>query len=133
LHHFKHNKVLHEQVILLSITTLHVPELKNPRDRIESEELGHGFFRVKVAFGFAQTPNVPEILDQCRAFKLLPSLSRDISYFLGRETLVLTGKSAMAPWRKKLFAFLSRNAQSATAFFGIPPNRVVELGTQVEL
>ena len=133
LHHFKHNKVLHEQVVLLSIATLHVPEIRNPRERIESEELGHGFYRVQASFGFAQTPNVPEILDQCRAFKLLPTLSRDISYFLGRETLVLTGKSAMAPWRKKLFAFLSRNAQSATAFFGIPPNRVVELGTQVEL
>jgi KUP system potassium uptake protein len=133
LHHFKHNKVLHEQVILLSISTLHVPEIRNPRERLESEDLGHGFFRVKASFGFAQTPNVPEILDQCRAFKLLPSLSRDVSYFLGRETLVLSGQSGMAPWRKKVFAFLSRNAQSATAFFGIPPNRVVELGTQVEL
>jgi KUP system potassium uptake protein len=133
LHHFKHNKVLHEQIVLLSIGTAHVPEVRNPRDRLESEELGHGFFRIKATFGFAQTPNVPEILDQCRAFKLLPGLSRDVSYFLGRETLVLSGTSGMAPWRKKLFAFLSRNAQSATAFFGIPPNRVVELGTQVEL
>jgi KUP system potassium uptake protein len=133
LHHFKHNKVLHEQIVLLSISTAHVPEIRNPRDRLESEELGHGFYRVKATFGFAQTPNVPETLDQCRAFKLLPNLSRDVSYFLGRETLVLSGTSGMAPWRKKLFAFLSRNAQSATAFFGIPPNRVVELGTQVEL
>ncbi len=133
LHHYKHNKVLHQQVVLLSISTLHVPEVRNPRERIESEELGHGFYRVQACFGFAQTPNVPEILDQCRAFKLLPTLSRDVSYFLGRETLVLTGKSPMAPWRKRLFSFLSRNAQSATAFFGIPPNRVVELGTQVEL
>jgi KUP system potassium uptake protein len=133
LHHFKHNKVLHESIVLLSISTAHVPEIRNPRDRLESEELGHGFYRVKASFGFAQTPNVPEILDQCRAFKLLPGISRDVSYFLGRETLVLSGTSGMAPWRKKLFAFLSRNAQSATAFFGIPPNRVVELGTQVEL
>ena len=132
LHHFKHNKVLHEQVLLLSIATQQVPDV--PRsDRIqEVKELGHGFFQVRAAYGFMQTPNVLELLDLCGE-KGLATNKADTSFFLGRETLLITQKRGMARWRKILFAFMSRNARPANAFFQIPPNRVVELGTQIEL
>ncbi len=131
LHHFKHNKVLHEQVVLLSVVTERVPEVP-PRKRISVKELGQGFFQVVAHYGFMQSPNVLEILRRCRESGLITA-ENDTSYFLGRETLLTTGKSGLARWRKELFAFLARNARSATYFFGIPPNRVVEMGAQIEL
>jgi KUP system potassium uptake protein len=131
LHHFKHNKVLHEQVLLLSISTRHVPEVP-PEDRVEVNELGHGFVQVKARYGFMQTPQVLEILRCCRTAGLDVN-EDDTSYYLGRETLLTTGRSKLAAWRKRLFSIMSRNAQPATAFFGLPPNRVVEMGTQIEL
>ncbi|MFO0677354.1 MAG: potassium transporter Kup [Polyangiaceae bacterium] len=131
LHHFKHNKILHEQVLLLSIGTSHVPEV--PReDRVRISEVGHGFFQVTARYGFMQSPNVHDILDACREAGLSMQ-DDDTSFYLGRETLLTTGRSKMAGWRKRLFSILSRNAQPATAFFGLPPNRVVEMGTQIEL
>ncbi len=132
LHHFKHNKVLHQQVVLLSIHTQHVPEV-GPEQRIQTlKELGHGFFQVTVSYGFMQTPNVIEALELCRGLGL-ETQSDDTSFFLGRETLIVTDNRLMWRWRKALFVFLSRNARQANAFFKIPPNRVVELGTQIEL
>jgi KUP system potassium uptake protein len=132
LHHWKHNKVLHEQVLLLSISTQHVPEVPK-QDRIEEVvELGQGFYQVRATYGFMQTPNVIELLELC-AEKGLKTSKADTSYFLGRETLLITEKRGMARWRKILFSFMSRNARPANAFFQIPPNRVVELGTQIEL
>jgi KUP system potassium uptake protein len=130
LHHLKHNKVLHEQVVLMSVQTLEVPEV--PRDRrLSIHELGHGFFRVVARFGFMETPNIPQILAICsqRGLAMRPN---ETSFFLGRERLIVGGSFPMARWRKKLFVFLSRNARSATEYFGIPPNRVVELGAQIE-
>jgi KUP system potassium uptake protein len=130
LHHLKHNKVLHEQVVLMSVQTLEVPEV--PRDRrLSIHELGHGFFRVVARFGFMETPNIPQILAVCsqRGLAMRPN---ETSFFLGRERLIVGGSFPMARWRKKLFVFLSRNARSATEYFGIPPNRVVELGAQIE-
>jgi KUP system potassium uptake protein len=132
LHHFKHNKVLHEQVILLSIATEHVPDVPTSGRILETNDLGHGFWQVSASYGFMQTPNVLEVLDLCAARGLVTSKA-DTSFFLGRETLILTHKRGLALWRKGLFAFLSRNARPANAFFQIPPNRVVELGTQIEL
>ena len=131
LHHFKHNKVLHEQVLLLSVATTDVPETPSA-DRVSIEDVGQGFFRVRAQYGFMQTPNVLEVLAAC-AEKGLRVRADDTSFYLGRETLLRTGTSEMAGWRKALFAFMSRNARSATAFFGLPPNRVVEMGTQIEL
>ena len=131
LHHFKHNKVLHEQVVLLSIVTDRVPEVPS-KQRVTVRELGQGFFQVVAHYGFMQTPNAPEILRRCRDAGLITA-EHDTSYFLGRETLLTTGKSGLARWRKALFGFLARNARPATAFFGIPPNRVVEMGAQIEL
>lgn len=131
LHNFKHNQVLHGQVVLLSVQSLPVPEVP-AKDRLAVEALGQGFFRVSARFGFVESPNVPAVLQQCRSEGLTIDPAR-ASYYLGRETLVVSGKSAMAGWRKVLFAFVSRNARPATAYFGLPPNRVVELGAQIQL
>ncbi|MBI1849644.1 MAG: potassium transporter Kup [Planctomycetes bacterium] len=130
LHHLKHNKVLHEQVILLSIVTAVVPEVPR-RDRVHVESLGEGFFRVTAKFGFMQTPRVREVMTDCghAGMKVRPS---DTTYYLGREQLIPTGRARLARWRKRLFTFMSRNARSATEYFGLPPNRVVELGAQIE-
>lgn len=132
LHHFKHNKVLHKRIILLAVSTTDEPEVPEKK-RFEVEEAGEGFFRVKLMYGFMQTPNVPAALELAKKQGGLDVDLDDLSFFLGRETLLVTGKSTMARWRKKIFSLMSKNARPATAFFGIPPNRVVELGTQIEL
>ncbi len=132
LHHFKHNKTLHEQVLLLSIQTEHVPEVHRDARVVDLVDLGHGFYQVRAAYGFMQTPNVLELMDLL-AERGLETRKTDTSFFLGRETLLITDGKGLARWRKMLFAFMSRNARPANAFFQIPPNRVVELGTQIEL
>ncbi len=132
LHHFKHNKLLHEQVILLSITTQSVPEVPRAERVQEVKDIGQGFYQVRASYGFMQTPNVLEVLDLCNEAGLATRRA-DTSFYLGRETLLVTDHKGMAKWRKMLFAFMSRNARPANAFFQIPPNRVVELGTQIEL
>jgi KUP system potassium uptake protein len=132
LHHFKHNKTLHEQVLLLSISTQHVPEVARGDRIVSLQDRGHGFYQVSAAYGFMQTPNALELMDLC-AEKGLETRKTDTSFFLGRETLLITHKRGMARWRKMLFSFMSRNARPANLFFRIPPNRVVELGTQIEL
>jgi len=131
LHHFKHNKVLHQQVVLLSVVTEDVPVVSG-RDRVEIEELGHGFYKIIAHYGFMQNPNIIKMLRRAR-LQGLNCNPDTTSFFLGRETLLVTGKGKMARWRKTLFAFLSRNSRTATAFFGLPPNRVVEMGAQIEL
>ncbi len=130
LHHLKHNKVLHEKVVLLSILSEEVPEIAEP-DRISVQALSQGFFRITARYGFMETTNVPAILERARDFGL-DVKPLDTSYYLGREQLIPSGASPLARWRKKLFVFMSRNSRSATAFYGIPPNRVVELGAQLE-
>lgn len=136
LHHLKHNKVLHETVILLSIVTDDVPEV--PRDeRARIEAIGQGFFRVVAHYGFMESADVKEVLQKCRDSGIA-ARPLDTSYYLGREQLI----PCSGPWkkdglsmnivRKKLFAIMSRNALSATEYFQLPPNRVVELGTQME-
>jgi KUP system potassium uptake protein len=131
LHHFKHNKVLHQQVVLLSVVTEDVPVVSG-KERLEYEELGHGFYRIVAHYGFMQTPNVMKTLRRAQLHGLSCEPAAT-SFYLGRETLLVTGKGKMARWRKYLFAFLSRNSRTATAFFGLPPNRVVEMGAQIEL
>ena len=132
LHHFKHNKVLHEQVVIMSVVTDDVPEV-GAKESVRYKHFGHGFWAVTAHYGFMQSPNVLEALRRCRpaGLRLNPN---DTSYYLGRETLLpAPGRTGMAQWRKRLFRLLSRNARSATDFFNIPPNRVVEIGTQIEL
>ena len=131
LHHFKHNKTLHKRVVLLSISSERRPEVPD-RERLEVQDLGHGFYRIIAHFGFMEAPRVGDILRLAQA-KGLSFQVMSTTFFLGRETLLSTGKSRMARWRKRLYALLARNAPSATAYFDIPPNRVVELGAQIEL
>ena len=131
LHHFKHNKVLHERVILLSILSQDIPKV-GPKERVRLEELGEGFYRLIAFYGFAQTPNVPEIVNQAGKHGLKIDLATT-TFFLGRESLLTSGPSKMARWRKGLFSAISRNAMNPTNFFGIPPDRVIEIGAQVRL
>jgi KUP system potassium uptake protein len=130
LHHLKHNKMLHETVVLLSVQTRGIPQVPSDTS-VSIEDLGRGFHRIVALYGFMQTPNVPEILKVAQR-KGIPIPPMDTSYFLGRERLVIAKNAKMWRWRKKLFALMSRNARSATEFFQIPPNRVVELGAQIE-
>jgi KUP system potassium uptake protein len=130
LHHLKHNKALHAQVVLLSVVALEVPDIDDAA-RVQVTPLNHGFFRVIARYGFMETPNVPRILALCEG-RGLHTRPMETSYYLGRERLLPTGIARMMCWRKKLFVFMSRNAQSAAQFFGLPPNRVVELGAQIE-
>jgi len=150
LHHLKHNKVLHEKVMLLSVVTEEIPQV-HPDDRVECVELGEGFYQVVAHFGFMETPDVPEVLHALgtpsRNGRPVSVKVMETTFYLGRETLILTQQSraragapmgdgeapgTMARWRKKLFILMTRNARSATAFFGLPPNRVVELGAQIQ-
>ncbi|HEX7335639.1 MAG TPA: potassium transporter Kup [Gemmatimonadales bacterium] len=155
LHHLKHNKVLHEKVLLLSVMSEEIPQV-DEAERVVYRELGEGFCEVVAYFGFMETPDVPSVLrslqlehDDGRKLRVEPMAT---TFYLGRETLIPTdgkrptaaarvvpsgklpkaARSSMARWRKKLFIFMTRNAQSATAFFGLPPNRVVELGAQIQ-
>jgi KUP system potassium uptake protein len=131
LHHVKHNKVLHKQVVLLSIITENVPFVVG-NSSIQVRELGNGFYRVLAKVGFMQQPNVPRILARCAKQDLVVN-DADTTYYLGRQTLLTTGKSGIARWRKMLFGFLAHNSRPPSAFFALPPNRVVELGLQIEL
>ncbi|HJQ12203.1 MAG TPA: potassium transporter Kup [Gemmatimonadaceae bacterium] len=130
LHHLKHNKVLHEHVVLLSVISAQVPEVPIT-ERIEVTNFPHNFVRVKAKYGFMQTPNVPEVLSLATERGIVAKPT-ETTYYLGRENLIPTGTKPLARWRKRLFIFMQRNSRSATEFFGIPPNRVVELGAQME-
>ena len=131
LHHIKHSKVLHDNVILLSVDNLDVPEVARAQ-RVQVEALGEGFHRVIVRYGFMQAPDVPAALAQCAKHGLKLDF-RKVTYFVGRETLVIEDRLAWRRLRKRLFAFVSRNAPPATSYFRLPPSRVVELGMQIEL
>jgi KUP system potassium uptake protein len=127
----KHNKAMHERVVFLTVATEPVPFVSRRR-RIEVEPLKEGFHRVNLRYGFMQDPDVPRALEGVtlggRKFDMM-----DTTFFLGRETLIPRGALGMSIWRERLFALMSRNATSAMAFFRLPPNRVVELGAQIEL
>jgi len=130
LHHLKHNKVLHEQVVLLSVRTAEVPDV-DEEETLELEDLGHGFYRVVATYGFMETPDVPAVM-RFLAARGVRARPMETSYYLGRERLILKPGGALGRARRQIFQFMSRNARSATEFFNIPPNRVVELGTQIE-
>jgi len=130
-HHFKHSKVLHERIVLLSITTEHVPVV--PRnDRVRVEFLGEGFVRVTARYGFTQTPQISEIMRQIAATGV-PVSVETASFFLGRVTVLASGKRELSGWRKRLFALMHYLAQPAAGYFGIPPGRAVELGMQITI
>jgi KUP system potassium uptake protein len=130
-HNLRHNKVLHEHVVVLMVTTAPVPHV-SAEERTEVRSLGGGVFYVLVRYGFMEDPNVPQALAIARANGLEMDVD-DVTYFLGRETLIVTRRPGMAAWREQLFVLMTRNAVRATAFFRLPPERVVELGVQVEI
>jgi KUP system potassium uptake protein len=131
LHNLKHNKVLHERVILLTVKIEDVPYLSQHK-RQALEDLGQGFYRLVLRYGFMEDPDVPAALghttDCGNSFRMM-----DTSFFLARQTLIASSRPGMAIWREKLFAWMLRNAESAMEFFRLPHNRVVELGSQVEI
>ncbi|HYE37170.1 potassium transporter Kup [Methylocaldum sp.] len=130
LHNLKHNKVLHETTVLMTVTTENVPRVV-PEKRREIRGLGSGFFRINLHYGFMETPNIPRVLKSCsRDFDIDIS---DTTFFLNRETIIPAPRPRMALWRLKLFIGMSRNTSSAVGFFRIPPDRVVELGVQLML
>jgi KUP system potassium uptake protein len=130
-HNLRYNKVLHEHVVTLMITTQPVPHVP-PEEQVTVKPLGQGLFDVRVRYGFMEDPNVPEALVNACAHGLVLD-EDDVTYFLGRETLIVSKSPGMALWRERLFVLMARNAVRAPTFFRLPPERVVELGVQVEL
>ena len=132
LHNLKHNKVLHEQVVLLTVRTEEVPYLANAKDRVELERLEEGFWRVQVHFGFMEKPDVPAALATIHESELRIDALRT-TYFIGRETVLSRPKGGLSSWRGALFSWMTRNAGDVTSYFNLPPNGVVELGARVEV
>jgi KUP system potassium uptake protein len=132
LHNLKHNKVLHEQVVLLTVRTEEVPYLANPKDRVALQNLNEGLWRARVHFGFMEKPDVPGALDGVKQTDLRFDPMRT-TYFIGRETILATRKQGLSSWRGSLFAWMTRNAGDVSSYFCLPPNGVVELGARVEL
>jgi KUP system potassium uptake protein len=130
-HNLRHNKMLHERVVLLSVSTAPVPHIAEDH-RLTSDVVGSGIYSIRLTYGFMEDPHVPNALRAARAAGLDID-TEDITYFLGRETILVTGRRGMARWRERLFVLMTRNATGATAFFRLPPERVVELGVQVEI
>ena len=130
-HNLRHNKVLHKHVVVLTVSTAQVPHVAQD-ERVLVQALGNDLFNVRVQYGFMEDPNVPDALRQAQE-QGLPLDAEDVTYFLGRETIIVARRRGMAVWRERLFVLMARNAVRATAFFRLPPERVVELGVQVEM
>ena len=131
IHNLAHNKVLHEKIVFLTVVTHDVPHVAPP-ERVTVKRIGKGFHSVTASYGFMDDPDIGDVLAACRV-KALDIRIEGTTFFLGRETLVTSERHGMAQWRENLFAFMSRNALRATAFFKIPANQVFEVGAQVEL
>ena len=131
LHNMKHNKVVHERLVLLTVKPEEIPRLKD-EERVSVHPLGHNAWRIVVRYGFIEDPNLPQALVLCERYGLHFEMM-DTTFFLGRATLIPTTRAGMALWREKLFASLFRSAIRPMDFFRIPYGRVVEMGTQVEL
>jgi KUP system potassium uptake protein len=132
LHNIKHNKVVHKSVILMSIESQETARLED-HERITWQELGSGLWRLVIRFGFIEEPNIPALLERLAPTAPVNLNPMSISYFLGREMLIVTKTPGMATWREHMFASMMRNASSASQFFCLPPNQVIEIGAQVEI
>jgi KUP system potassium uptake protein len=132
LHSLKHYKALHKQVMLLTVMTEEVSHLRDD-ERLLVEDLGQGIYRITCRYGYMEEADIPALLERVSKENHVAIPPMDTTYFLGRETLIITARpSGMTTWREKLFASMMRNAESAARFFRLPPNRVVELGAQIE-
>jgi len=131
LHNLKHNKVLHERVVLLTLKTRDIPRVGRA-DRLKIQSLACNFHQIEAHYGFMEDQDIPALLEECGRRGMRFDMM-DTSFFASRETLIPSVAPGMALWREKLFVSMSKNATKATEYFRIPTNRVVELGTQVEL
>ncbi len=131
LHNLKHNKVLHERVVFLTVVTRDIPQVPDD-ERVEVKPVGGDFYQLLAYYGFKEDPDIPTLLQETERFGLTFDMM-ETSFFVSRETLIPSVAPGMALWRDRLFAWMSRNAVKASDFFRVPTNRVVELGTQVEL
>ncbi len=131
LHNLKHNHVLHEQVVFLTVLVGETPEVEES-ERFEFTPLGAGIFRLLIHLGFAEEVDIPALLERCTSIDCSFD-SMQTTFFLGRERLIATHHSGMPAWSEKLFSLMFHNAEGVTPYFNLPPNRVVEMGTQVEL
>ena len=131
VHNLHYNKMLHEHVVVLTVATVPTPHVA-PDERLTVQSMGASVYNARIQYGFMEDPDVPEVLGQLREAGV-PIDQEDLTFFLGRETIVVGRRRGMATWREKLFVLMSRNAVRATAFFKLPPERVVELGVQVEM
>lgn len=131
LHNVKHNKILHARVIILTVLTEDVPHFHS-QERVDVEELGEGFYRLRLRHGFMEEVDIPAAMSKVRMAGG-PIGSLESSYFLSRQTLIASSRPGMAIWREKLFAWMVQNAESPMEFFKLPTNRVIELGSQVEI
>jgi KUP system potassium uptake protein len=132
LHNLKHNKVLHERVVFLSAQTADVPHVP-PEQGIELRPMEEGIYLLHVRFGFKDEPDIQRLLKDCERMSGMEFHLMETSFFLARQTIIPSKIPGMALWREVLFSWMSRNAQEASDYFRIPPNRVVELGTQIEI
>jgi KUP system potassium uptake protein len=131
MHNIKHNKVIHERVLFLTVQVAEVPNVPEA-ERIEVQTLAHEMYRVILHYGFMDNPNVPRALSSSKRFGLTFNIM-DTSFFLSRETPIPSAQPGMARWREHVYAWMARSAASAMEFFQIPPGRVVELGAQMEI
>jgi KUP system potassium uptake protein len=131
LHNLKHNKVLHERIIVLQVETMDVPRVPEAT-RVECDRLGKGFHTVIARYGFTEQPDVPEALRACRPHGIAYD-EMETSFFLGRETLLPSQHSKLGRWRRDWFISLSHSASATKTFFRIPPNRAIELGNQIQI
>jgi KUP system potassium uptake protein len=131
LHNLKHNKVLHQRIVLMHVVTENVPRIA-PQDRIQTAHLGDDFYSVRARYGFMEHPNIPQLLEDCRAHEIIFNMM-DTSFFVGRVNIVAGRHSRLSGFRRQVFDFMHRNALPATEFFRIPPGRVIELGGQVAM
>jgi KUP system potassium uptake protein len=132
VHYFKHAKTLHAKILFLTVQTKHVPEVGDAERIEEVTDYGEGLYGVKVAYGFSEQPDIPKMIAGLKGRGVDVDVN-DLSFFLGRESLVFAQKSTMSLPRRAFFKFLSQNAIPASAFFKLPPGRVIELGMQVEI
>jgi KUP system potassium uptake protein len=131
LHNLSHNKVLHERVVFLTVHILEQPYVP-PAEQVEVVPLGHECYQLNVHYGFKDEPDIPGVLAQCEHHKL-PFEMMETSFFIARQTVISAPGGGMSPWREHLFVAMSRNARGAADYYQIPTNRVIELGTQVEI
>jgi len=131
LHNLLHNKVLHERIVFLTVINQDIPTVPD-EERVKIEPLGHACYQINMYYGFKDERDIPLALGYCSRFGLEIEMM-ETSFFIARQTVIPTLGKGMATWRENLFAAMSRNARDAADYYGVPPNRVIELGAQIEI